>query len=966
MQWESNSPVSFQYFHNFGFKGRTHTVVCWKCLQFGKIIWDRLIPHYKTPQEIRNQQFIKSYKFQPVVKHESCTLMMLHNLAHPEWVQVGCNMRLFHNVYCVVKTLVEHRSGCINDYVACPTTCLLQTNICIGFHWLDKMQGVSTHHCDRNTMFHNEEMFSFLYKAVKHVLPPFLYNFSPQNGSVQRFQYNRFLNLFQHKTDIVHFSQAQGFYLCIETRLKQKVGGNIKLCGEMLFVSSLTHCHTIPQHWQKDNDSFLRENESEIHKEHGTAQVCVNLYFLERTNICLHYKVQEEKIKYEATNFFCNDGSQLHIILKDDLVADCGSTAEDELHLQALLTSNKATNCEHPFQIPCRTGHSKCYNITEVCSYSLDEYHHLHPCRTGDHLESCINFECTLTFKCTISYCIQWSSICDGKWDCPDGDDERGQPCTDADRCRNMFKCQGPGQTCIPLGNVCDNKKDCLSNDDEHLCVLAGISCPGDCQCQTFSLFCGNVSLVQTFTKYPYLSVYFSHIHTHFSILYNLGLFFPSAISATLQYCSLHVVCQSTFPNNVVSIDFSFNHLSVLDKNCFKTINKVQYLSFNHNAIQFLNSSTFALLLNLAYLSLSNNPLSNVQSQSFSNLTMLSILNLKNISVNQIERNALFQLPNLQVVWSSDFLVCCATPSKTKCTETLPWYLSCFGHLRNKILMFCFLLAGFAILFVNLLSCGMHFAFKRRQKVFFVIVISINANYVLLSLYYFVMWIVDLSHDTSFVLNDAQWRSSEICFTIFSVSWTTVFLSPILLTLMSLTRLMVVVHPLHTVFLRYRFVTRVIVVSAFFCSVFALCFTLLIKLLEKMFPFSLCSPFVDPTDKIVLIKVTLWCCFFTQFLSSVAEVINHSLLVVNYKASQRKLGKKHSKDKRLNVAPLAIMTVSNVLCWVSANSILVSVSFLQQYPIDLVFWTVGMVLPLNSLLVPSVFLTGFIRKKNSI
>ncbi len=960
LQWESNSPVSFQNFLNFGFKGQTNTVVCWMCLKGSSM--NRYIPDHKKSQEIRNQQFIKSFEFQPVVKQESCTLMMLHNLAYPEWVQVGCNVQLFHNVYCVANTLVKQRSGGKNDHVECPSMCLLQTNICIGFHWLDKMQNVSTHVCERNTMFHNVKIFSFLYKAVEHVLPPFLYNYSPRNGSVYRFQYNTLLNSFQYKTDVVHFSQAERFYLCIETRLTEKVGGNLKLCDAMVYVSSLRNCHSIPQHWQKDNDSFLRENESAIHREHGTAQVCANLYVLERTNICINYKMHEEKVKYEATNFMCNDGNQLDIVLKDDLVADCGSMAEDELVLQAFLTHSKATNCEHPFQIPCRTGHSKCYNITNVCFYSLDKYHHLHPCRTGDHLESCTNFECTLTFKCTISYCIQWSSICDGKWDCPDGDDERGQPCTDADRCRNMFKCQGPGQTCIPLGNVCDNTKHCPFSDDEHLCILSGVNCPGNCECQIFSLVCNNVSLVQSFAVYPYTSVHFSHVQTSLRIFSSLDFFFPSVVFATLQHCSLDAAYKSLFPKSIMLIDLSFNKIKFLYPQCFKPSSKMKYLALESNVIQSVNSSTFASLSNLTYLSLSHNPLSKFLAQSFPNLTQLSVLNLRNIFVNKIDSNALLNLPNLQIVLPSDFHICCATPSKTKCTEVVPWYLSCFDHLRNNKLKLCFTLISFMIIFVGMLSLAMHFSFTRKQIVFLVIVISINVNDVVFSSYFFAMWIANFTHDHRFVLHDVAWRSSAMCFTAFSVSFMAILISPVLLTLMSLTRLMVVIHPLDSAFLRYRFVTEVIVVSEMLCSVVAFCFTLLIKLLENMFPFSLCSPFVDPTHTIFLMKVILWCCVFTQFVSSIAVIVNHILLIVNYKTLQIKLGKENSKKKPLNVVPLFIIAVSNFLCGISANSIFVTVSFLQQYPIDLVFWTMGAVLPLNSLLVPSVILTGCIRK----
>ena len=948
MKWESSSPVSFQYFHSVGFKSRINTSVYWLCFKGSTM--DRYIPDHKTPQKIRNQQFTKPHKFQPVVKCESCTLMLLSNLAYPEWVQVECNVQVFHNTYCVRKRNLEEKSRGITVPVHCPSTCLLQTGFCFCFNWFGKETNFTKHKLKKHTAFHYIT-FYFLYKAVQQILPPLLYNFSSTSGLFTRFQYRRYLNIYKPKIDAINITQARGFFVWIDERLKQKTGGNMKFCADKkMFVSAMLQCEmAIPGMVTGFHISAF----GTLNKPHAFP----------------HFHANSEKLQLSLANvksrvmyLTCEDKSVLDIILKDDLVADCGSTAEDELHLQALLTYNKATNCEHPFQIPCRTGHSKCFNITEVCSYSLDKYHHLHPCRTGDHLESCINFECTLTFKCTISYCIQWSSICDGKWDCPDGDDERGQPCTDADRCRNMFKCQGPGQTCIPLGNVCDNTKHCPFSDDEHLCILSGVNCPGNCECQIFSLVCNNVSLVQSFAVYPYTSVHFSHVQTSLRIFSSLDFFFPSVVFATLQHCSLDAAYKSLFPKSIMLIDLSFNKIKFLYPQCFKPSSKMKYLALESNVIQSVNSSTFASLSNLTYLSLSHNPLSKFLAQSFPNLTQLSVLNLRNIFVNKIDSNALLNLPNLQIVLPSDFHICCATPSKTKCTEVVPWYLSCFDHLRNNKLKLCFTLISFIIIFVGVLSFAMHISFTRKQIVFLVIVISINVNDVVFSSYFFAMWIADFTHDHRFVLHDVAWTSSAICFTAFSVSLVAILTSPVLLTLMSLTRLMVVIYPLDSAFLRYRFVTEVIVVSEMFCSVLAFCFTLLVKLLENMFPFSLCSPFVDPTHTIFLMKVILWYCVFTQFLSSIAVIINHILLVVNYKTSQMKLQKENSNKKTLSVAPLFIISMSNFLCGVSANSIFITVSFLPQYPIDLVFWTVGAVLPLNSLLIPSILLTGCIRK----
>ena len=123
--------------------------------------------------------------------------------------------------------------------------------------------------------------------------------------------------------------------------------------------------------------------------------------------------------------------------LINDLVADFGHEPLDEMELVSLLLFNNKKSCYHPSELPCIEGHSKCYNITDICTYQLNLNGHLFPCRNGNHLQNCKKFECNLMFKCTSSFCIPWSYINDGKWDCPNGEDE-----SKFHYCDGMYKCR--------------------------------------------------------------------------------------------------------------------------------------------------------------------------------------------------------------------------------------------------------------------------------------------------------------------------------------------------------------------------------------------------------------------------------------------------------------------------------------------------------------------------------------------
>ena len=184
----------------------------------------------------------------------------------------------------------------------------------------------------------------------------------------------------------------------------------------------------------------------------------------------------------------------------NDLVSDCGPESEDEPVLLQLKANLKEIKCK-PWQIPCMEGHIKCFNFTDICLYKLNIDKHLIPCRNGGHLDNCKQFECNTMFKCPDSYCVPWTYVCDGIWDCPYGEDEkRNKVCIGEIVCEGMFKCNHELYKCISLGNICDNKVDCLLHDDEMFCELSLFQCPVSCSCLIYAITCFSLqTILQSF-----------------------------------------------------------------------------------------------------------------------------------------------------------------------------------------------------------------------------------------------------------------------------------------------------------------------------------------------------------------------------------------------------------------------------------------------------------------------------------
>ena len=51
-----------------------------------------------------------------------------------------------------------------------------------------------------------------------------------------------------------------------------------------------------------------------------------------------------------------------------------------------------------------------------------------------------------------------------------------------------------------------------------------------------------------------------------------------------------------------------------------------------------------------------------------------------------------------------------------------------------------------------------------------------------------------------------------------------------------------------------------------------------------------------------------------------------------------------------------LTSTSNILCWFPTNAIYLSAMYLSTYPISLVIWTTVIIMPINSVINPCVFL----------
>ncbi len=886
---------------------------------------------------------------------KACTLLLLTNLAEPEWVYVDCYRTVLTDVCCVVED--EEKLNQEDDNKLASTknaklykpTCIIANLNCYIFKWIESQDS-------RKKLVGHSDTCSHL-KSLQHIFPMKSAKFPPVLG-----------NTCKDMGDRIKTSGNSGFHIVMEKERPRVIGSQIFSCSNGGYVSFLHVCDdtTDCPNGRSDESDCVCKNISDRsastcrHVVLGPhRKQCGSLYYMSVNGHCYSYASTQKNDAAPAHNLsHCASSKMLNV--ENDLFADCGPGAEDEPLLKEFLTKGATSSCLRPYEIPCKQGQSHCFNITDVCIYKLNEYKHILPCRTGGHLENCREFQCNMKFKCRNSYCTPWSNVCDGKWDCPWGQDEKYKDiCQKKPTCLGMYKCRLADHMCLHLGNLCDSLKDCPYNDDEYLCELKAFECWRNCFCLIFAMECINISLEQEKKSLPFWSVSLMKTKLAFQTILTI---FINVTHLKLHDNGITVRCNHSFPGNLFFLDIGFNEFSRISKHCF-TIKKLKILIIDNNNIKVVEASAFSKLEQLKMLSLSHNFISILEENTFGPGSQLKILSLREIDFIHISTNA-FGSVKPDLINTTDYHICCIAPSTSHCTAEKPWFVACDDLLPDKSMRPLFISISSLVLSFNIISFVIHVILEKSNKPFLLTVLSINITDVLCAFYLGVIWTADLYFAGIFLVREELWRSSPFCLVaFFIVLWQNV-LSQATLVYLSLSRLMVVMQPVDTIFKSTKFVLKcesgMFAISSLFCCTK----TLAVKFIVGILPLSLCSPFVDPSKSEIIITILTCVIAVSQLVSAVSILVMYVLLVHKMIQSTKEVRMPKGKEDHTValVIQLVIITASNILCWFPANSIYISALILSKYPTDLVIWTTVGAMPINSLINPAVFTVTCLRK----
>ena len=285
------------------------------------------------------------------------------------------------------------------------------------------------------------------------------------------------------------------------------------------------------------------------------------------------------------------------------------------------------------------------------------------------------------------------------------------------------------------------------------------------------------------------------------------------------------------------------------------------------------------------------------------------------------------------------------------------------------MLKLVYILVSVFILALNITSFITQ-ALKKGDKKFEVKIISLNFSDSLCGVYLSIIWISDTlfqNRQSMYLINEELWKSHSICFAgSFWVLWF-IISSQLLLIYISLTRCFAVLSPLkYTLISLNQILYKLASLYSFSIGISAL-ITMIYYYYESQLPNGLCLPFIDPSGSFNLTKVISWIVIISQSVSSAIIIVVNWKLIYELHKNKMSISKSSTdgsySSSRKVLTQLTITSISNIICWLPANVVYLSAMILYTYPVDLVIWTTVLIMPINSIINPCIFLSKDIKDK---
>ncbi len=922
------------------------------------------LPLCLTKENNKNMSHVdvhSSYKEQDT---RECTMLLLDNLATPEWLHTNSFLKLLPHLVFVQYHYLKPEPSTQHpvDSHICRPLHVFFDNHCLIFATfkVERKQNIS----DVLSSKTNRKLLTFSRSEpqnTSHILETAVQASSLETGNFVFKTRNQWKTILYNKVWTKYkFSEAALFQNTNITLVGSSKAKNqtvtcslLHICNENEYVSTAYVCDN--NHKCISNTSFSQKCWSctgggEV-LERSTIH-CLPLFFLSRTHRCESFvsKAVFKKHMVEAST----TKSLLYEIPRLPMISLDHKTVQIAVH---------TVNCD----ISGTNTHS--YRLSEVCVYRVDHNFIIVPCKAGSHLQDCKGFDCSLHFKCPNYYCVPWGYICNGRWDCPDGYDEHKNLKCSKRSCKDMFKCT-KYSICAHLNDVCDGYTDCPSGDDEILCDLMYTVCPSSCNCLNYAILCQHLSL-PTFKNLKYISFHitFSKVNllallNHFQ---NNEVLFLNLSFNALKYLHSHNFAE----NHLFLVDYSSNKVTEVERNCFADMHKISHIILKNNSLRQLHTFAMNNISSSFSLDLSQNNISTLTKNCMFNVKSITKLLLSDNPINLFFERHTIGVQTVHLVMADHFRVCCFQPA-TRCWAKISE--SCKDLLPTQHLKIVLPFVSLSVCLLNNISIALNIWKKIQHSrssnmvnkrntntAYNIVIFTIHMVDTLCGVYLLIIWSADLTFKKHYVVKEPVWRKSTLCLTSFATMTMHCLCTPLLFDFLSLARYDVVKEPFNSKFKSKNIVIKCLVVVFIFVISVTVAFVTIFSHFCEIAT-GLCLPFIHKDATCFLFHIGF--VFVISLYQSLAIFIFLFLYVamcfrLKQPASSVSSHRKVSKSILIQIFFLGVLSTAS---WTS-NLVYMASIFQQKPSEELLVWATGLLLPLNPLFNPVIVIVLLLRKK---
>ena len=405
---------------------------------------------------------------------------------------------------------------------------------------------------------------------------------------------------------------------------------------------------------------------------------------------------------------------------------------------------------------------NKCSQVNQLCRVGINTTR----CDMVQYNDVCGNVICPGMFKCNKYFCIYMSYVCDGQYDCKEGDDETLCPLVS---CPGMLKCRGENR-CVSKEEMCDNTVNCLySMDDEIDCY----ECPINCECNVYNVKCQLDNSLNDTSSIP---INYTKGLTLTGIQYRLyvqNLYIYGLVYINASYCQIGkiIISQQTNAQSFIIIaDFKYNDLMVIQFLKASIFRNVIYLDLSFNHLTTIKFMSF-FLTKLFVLYIEGNPLKEIIINTYNSKPMLHLIDMRSISnYIQLYIHLSRDLYNKLNVIVSDSMMCCIFNKNIICTshektqicmglinnnsKKFSFYVLCIGTLLSSLVV----IIKHAVLDTTFVQNVKHRSANNKKIYYFLILVNYSMGVMLNSLYFSSLCVADIIG-----VNVLFWSVSPLC-----------------------------------------------------------------------------------------------------------------------------------------------------------------------------------------------------------